>query len=156
MSDAKKRLMQDLRKLSKCPPEGISASPNEDDIMNWTCVIFGPDDTIWEGGIFQLTMNFSEEYPIKPPKVRFVTKMFHPNIYVNGDICLDILQNNWSATYDVSSILVSIQLLLNEPNPNSPANGEAADLFRRNKQEYNKRVQEIVEQSLADIEDEDE
>ena len=155
MSDAKKRLMQDLRKLSKCPPEGISASPNEDDIMNWTCVIFGPDDTIWEGGIFQLKMVFNEEYPIRPPKVTFTTQMFHPNIYKDGNICLDILKENWSPTYDVMAILSSIQLLLNEPNPASPANGEAADLYVRNKREYDRRVKEVVEKSLADFEDED-
>ena len=65
---------------------------------------------------------FTEEYPNKPPTVRFVSKMFHPNVYADGGICLDILQNRWSPTYDVSAILTSIQSLLDEPNPNSPAN----------------------------------
>ena len=147
--------MHDLRKMSRDAPEGITASPDGDDIMQWTCIIFGPDDTIWEGGIFQLKMVFSEEYPIKPPTVVFITKMFHPNIYVNGNICLDILKENWSPTYDVIAILSSIQLLLNEPNPQSPANGEAADLFVRNKREYDRRVREIVELSLLDFEDDE-
>ncbi|EKE40095.1 hypothetical protein ENUP19_0141G0023 [Entamoeba nuttalli] len=154
-ANARKRLLIDLKKLSQSPPEGISACPDEDDIMKWTCVIFGPDDTIWESGIFQLSMTFTEEYPIKPPKVVFISKMFHPNVYPNGNICLDILSSQWSPTYDVIAILSSIQLLLNEPNPSSPANGEAAELFVRNKREYNRRVREIVDESLKAVEDED-
>ena len=83
--------------------------------------------------------------------------MFHPNIYLDGSICLDILQNQWSPIYDVSAILTSIQSLLCDPNPGSPANSEAAQLFLSNKREYNRRVREIVEQSwLAAGEDEEE
>uniref|UniRef100_A0A8C5W7J4 Ubiquitin conjugating enzyme E2 B n=1 Tax=Leptobrachium leishanense TaxID=445787 RepID=A0A8C5W7J4_9ANUR len=83
-------------------------------------------------------------------KLRFVSKMFHPNVYADGSICLDILQNRWSPTYDVSSILTSIQSLLDEPNPNSPANSQAAQLYQENKREYEKRVSAIVEQSWND------
>ena len=77
--------------------------------------------------------------------------MFHPNVYSNGDLCLDILQNRWSPTYDVCAILTSIQSLLHDPNPNSPANVEAARLFTENKKEYNRRVKETVELSWEDI-----
>ena len=127
---------------------------------------------------------FTEEYPNKPPTVRFVSKMFHPNVYADGGkfntisiklkiimenlifpnmaicsflmryiyfrilgICLDILQNRWSPTYDVSAILTSIQSLLDEPNPNSPANSVAAQLYQENRREYEKRVAAIVESS---------
>uniref|UniRef100_A0A8D2PPL5 Ubiquitin conjugating enzyme E2 B n=1 Tax=Zosterops lateralis melanops TaxID=1220523 RepID=A0A8D2PPL5_ZOSLA len=99
---------------------------------------------------FKLVIEFSEEYPNKPPTVRFLSKMFHPNVYADGSICLDILQNRWSPTYDVSSILTSIQSLLDEPNPNSPANSQAAQLYQENKREYEKRVSAIVEQSWND------
>ncbi|XP_059126503.1 ubiquitin-conjugating enzyme E2 B isoform X3 [Peromyscus eremicus] len=101
-------------------------------------------------GTFKLVIEFSEEYPNKPPTVRFLSKMFHPNVYADGSICLDILQNRWSPTYDVSSILTSIQSLLDEPNPNSPANSQAAQLYQENKREYEKRVSAIVEQSWND------
>ncbi|TWW55243.1 Ubiquitin-conjugating enzyme E2 A [Takifugu flavidus] len=101
-------------------------------------------------GTFKLTIEFTEEYPNKPPTVRFISKMFHPNVYADGSICLDILQNRWSPTYDVSSILTSIQSLLDEPNPNSPANSQAAQLYQENKREYEKRVSAIVEQSWCD------
>nr|GEW71980.1 ubiquitin-conjugating enzyme E2 2 [Tanacetum cinerariifolium] len=98
-------------------------------------------------GTFKLTLQFSEDYPNKPPTVRFISRMFHPNIYADGSICLDILQNQWSPIYDVAAILTSIQSLLCDPNPNSPANSEAARLFSENKREYNRKVREVVEQS---------
>lgn len=79
--------------------------------------------------------------------------MFHPNVYSDGALCLDILQNRWSPSYDVSSILTSIQSLLDEPNPASPANAEAAKLFQENRCEYEKRIQKIVEQSWLDFDD---
>lgn len=69
-----------------------------------------PHDTPFEDGTFKLTIRFTEEYPNKAPAVRFVSKMFHPNVYADGGICLDILQNRWSPTYDVSAILTSIQV----------------------------------------------
>ncbi|XP_028631707.1 ubiquitin-conjugating enzyme E2 B isoform X1 [Grammomys surdaster] len=112
--------------------------------------VFRPEGTPFEDGTFKLVIEFSEEYPNKPPTVRFLSKMFHPNVYADGSICLDILQNRWSPTYDVSSILTSIQSLLDEPNPNSPANSQAAQLYQENKREYEKRVSAIVEQSWND------
>jgi hypothetical protein len=89
----------------------------------------------------------TQDYPNKPPKVKFVSKIFHPNVYADGAICLDILQNQWSPIYDIAAILTSIQSLLNDPNPNSPANAEAARLWQENRREYAKRVKEVVEQS---------
>lgn len=115
--------------------------------MVWNAVIFGPEDTPFEDGTFKLILNFDETYPNKPPQVRFTSKMFHPNVYQDGKLCLDILQNRWSPTYDVSAILTSIQSLLHDPNPNSPANSEAASLYNENRREYIRRVREIVEES---------
>jgi len=144
---ARRRLIRDFQRLQKDPPFGVNGAPEENDIMKWTAVIFGPTDTPWEGGTFKLTLDFSEEYPNKPPKVKFVTKMFHPNIYADGSICLDILSNQWSPSYDVASVLTSIQSLLCDPNPLSPANHEAARLFQENRKEYNRKVADFVEKS---------
>ena len=102
---ARKRLMRDFKRLQKDPPAGISGTPTEANIMLWHAVIFGPEDTPWEGGTFKLNLTFSEDYPNKAPVVKFESKMFHPNIYNDGGICLDILQNQWSPIYDVSAIL---------------------------------------------------
>ena len=144
---ARKRLVRDFKRLQSDPPTGISGAPTESNIMLWHAVMFGPEDTPWEGGTFKLTLQFTEEYPNKAPTVKFVTKMFHPNIYADGSICLDILQNQWSPIYDVAAVMTSIQSLLCDPNPNSPANSEAATLFRDSVREYNKRVQLVVENS---------
>lgn len=161
-------------RLQEDPPTGVSGAPTDNNIMIWNAVIFGPHDTPFEDGTFKLTIEFTEEYPNKPPTVRFVSKMFHPNVYADGGICLDILQNRWSPTYDVSAILTSIQVgtpyirhlyiawihyiillvvlqsLLSDPNPNSPANSMAAQLYKENRREYEKRVKACVEQSFID------
>uniref|UniRef100_A0A8D0UTM4 Ubiquitin conjugating enzyme E2 B n=1 Tax=Sus scrofa TaxID=9823 RepID=A0A8D0UTM4_PIG len=109
-----------ISRLQEDPPVGVSGAPSENNIMQWNAVIFGPEGTPFE------------------------------DVYADGSICLDILQNRWSPTYDVSSILTSIQSLLDEPNPNSPANSQAAQLYQENKREYEKRVSAIVEQSWND------
>ena len=80
------------------------------DDMSDPSVLHRPHDTPFEDGTFKLTLEFTEEYPNKPPTVKFVSKMFHPNVYADGGICLDILQNRWSPTYDVAAILTSIQV----------------------------------------------
>jgi len=144
---SRRRLMRDFKRLQNDPPAGISGAPCPDNVMSWNAVIFGPAETPFEDGTFKLALEFSNEYPNKPPQVRFVTKMFHPNVYANGELCLDILQNRWSPTYDVAAILTSIQSLLHDPNPNSPANAEAATLYRENRKEYVRRVRETVENS---------
>lgn len=110
-------------------------------------------DTPFEDGTFKLTLTFDESYPNKPPTVKFLSRMFHPNVYTNGELCLDILQNRWSPTYDVAAILTSIQSLLHDPNPNSPANAEAAQLYRENMKEYVRRVKATVEESWLDSEE---
>ncbi|CAF1604083.1 unnamed protein product [Didymodactylos carnosus] len=121
----------------------------------------GPTDTCFEDGTFTLLMEFSDQYLLKPPNVPFTCKMLHPNVYADGSICLDILQRNWSPTYDVTSILISIRSLLNDPNPNSPANKEAAKLFLENKRLYETKVKKLIErqkmndQTLLDDEDEE-
>lgn len=75
-------------------------------------VIIGPADTPFEDGTFRLVMQFEEQYPNKPPQVKFISQMFHPNVYATGELCLDILQNRWSPTYDVAAVLTSIQRLV--------------------------------------------
>ncbi|RLN10843.1 hypothetical protein BBJ28_00010053 [Nothophytophthora sp. Chile5] len=159
---ARRRLMRDFRKLQNDPPSGVSGAPMDNNIMLWQAVIFGPDDTPWEGGTFNLTLEFSEDYPNKAPTVKFITKMFHPNstllLFCSlGMRSCDSIRwnssrtNQWSPIYDISAILTSIQSLLCDPNPNSPANSEAARLFQENRREYNRRVREIVEQSWQAI-----
>jgi len=146
-SSAKRRLINDFKRFEKEDSNGIFASPLNDDVLTWEAVIFGPDDSPWEGGTFKLLLEFTEEYPTKPPSIKFITNMYHPNIYSDGKICLDILTNQWSPIYDVHTVLTSIQSLLSDPNPDSPANAEAARLYTENVQEYYKKVKDCVENS---------
>lgn len=156
LTGARKRLTTDLKKLQAESPAGVCAVPQANDIMLWHAVIFGPPETPFEDGAFKLVMQFTEQYPFKPPKVKFLSRMFHPNVYASGDICLDVLQNQWSSTMNVQAILLSIQSLLDEPNPKSPANKEAAELFTEDKIAYEKKVWACVEESWRDIDGEDE
>jgi ubiquitin-conjugating enzyme E2 A len=143
----RRRLLNDIKRIEAEDSSGVFAAPLKDNMLCWEAVIFGPDDTHWEGGCFKLSLEFSEEYPTKPPNVKFLTNMYHPNIYADGKICLDILTNQWSPIYDVLTVLTSIQSLLTDPNPDSPANAEAARLYTENLQEYYKKVKDCVENS---------
>mmetsp|Transcript_19406 Transcript_19406/g.21581 ORF Transcript_19406/g.21581 Transcript_19406/m.21581 type:complete len:159 (+) Transcript_19406:32-508(+) len=144
------RLLADYKSMLDEPPEGVSASPvDEDNMFIWNATIFGPDETEWEGGILPLILKFPEEYPSKPPKVRFTVPIFHPNVYNDGSICLDIIQDKWRPIYTVNTILLSIQSLLTDPNPASPANPMAAKIFSDNVREYKKRVRKFVQTSMG-------
>ncbi|KAK8798060.1 hypothetical protein WA171_005587 [Blastocystis sp. BT1] len=144
LNESGKRLLRDLKNLHKDPPAGIAASPIDNNIYKWEGVIIGPDNTPYEGGVFKLLLEFQDNYPNSPPKVKFLSNIFHPNVFGDGRICLDILQNQWSPVNDVSAVLLSIQSLLSDPNPLSPANYEAARLYTENRTEYNRRVKQVV------------
>mmetsp|Transcript_35534 Transcript_35534/g.49329 ORF Transcript_35534/g.49329 Transcript_35534/m.49329 type:complete len:156 (+) Transcript_35534:197-664(+) len=143
------RLMSDLKAINQEPPDGCSASPqSEDNLYVWSATIFGPDETPWEGGIFSLRMTFGEQYPEKPPRIRFTSEIFHPNVYNDGTICMDIIQDQWSPCHSVCTLLTSIQSLLSDPNPASPANPEAAQLLQNDKPAYVKRIRRLAQKSV--------
>jgi ubiquitin-conjugating enzyme E2 A len=87
----------------------LEAFSHPNSSLDRNAVIIGPADTPFEDGTFRLVMHFEEQYPNKPPAVKFISQMFHPNVYATGELCLDILQNRWSPTYDVAAVLTSIQ-----------------------------------------------
>ena len=149
---AESRLLGDFKRLQIDPPFGISAAPIGNDIMLWNAVICGPNQTPFEDGTFKLTLEFSDKYPYEPPAVKFLSKMFHPNIFEeDGRVGLDILENSkWSPAFNVSAILVSVQSLLSDPNPDRSAHRLAGRLFKKNQAEYLKKVKECVVQSWSD------
>ncbi|GAB4823452.1 hypothetical protein N2152v2_010498 [Parachlorella kessleri] len=143
------RLLSDLKAIQQSPPDGVSASPlSDDNLFVWGASILGPPDTPWEGGVFQLRITFSENYPEKPPRVRFTSEIFHPNVYGDGTLCMDIIQDQWSPIHNICSILTSIQSLLTDPNCASPANPEAAHIFTHDRKLYNRRVRRIAQKSV--------
>ncbi|AEE32556.1 ubiquitin-conjugating enzyme 20 [Arabidopsis thaliana] len=143
-----KRLQSELMGLMMGGGPGISAFPEEDNIFCWKGTITGSKDTVFEGTEYRLSLSFSNDYPFKPPKVKFETCCFHPNVDVYGNICLDILQDKWSSAYDVRTILLSIQSLLGEPNISSPLNTQAAQLWS-NQEEYRKMVEKLYKPPSA-------
>ena len=114
---ALRRIQKELADLQKDPPANCSAGPNADDKFSWNASIMGPEDSPYHGGVFFLSVNFPSDYPFKPPKFAFTTRIFHPNINANGSICLDILKETWSPALTVSKVLLSISSLLTDPNP---------------------------------------
>lgn len=144
------RLTRELNKLQSESDkvDGITIEkPN--DLMIWFAKINGPSDTPYEEGVFDIQLTFDNDYPVKAPSVKFLTPMYHPNIYRDGKICVDILQSHeWTPAQNVRTILVSIMSLLMDPNPSSPANREAAELYNKDKTAYEQKVRKFIKDCM--------
>ncbi|RNA12426.1 ubiquitin-conjugating enzyme E2 R2 [Brachionus plicatilis] len=143
-SAATRALQQELKSIQKEPLEGFTVSLVNDNLFEWEVAIFGPPNTLYQGGYFKSHIKFPSDYPYSPPSVRFATKMWHPNIYENGDVCISILHppvddptntelpsEKWNPAQNVRTVMMSIISLLNEPNTFSPANVDASVMYRR-------------------------
>ena len=134
---ASKRILKELLDLKKDPPGDCSAGPtDENDIFTWEAVIFGPSDSPYAGGIFNATIQFPMDYPFKPPRVMFTTKIYHPNINKEGFICLDILKQNWSPALTITKVLLSVISMLTDPNPDDPLMPDIANQYKKDRAEY--------------------
>ena len=111
-------------------------------MIHWIGWIEGPEDTPYAGGKFHLTIDFPTDYPFKPPKMQFITPVYHPNISNSGEICLDILHSQWSPALTVCDLLISLCSLLADPNPEHGLNKEALKLYRTNVEKYNETARE--------------
>ncbi|XP_056611216.1 ubiquitin-conjugating enzyme E2 E3 [Triplophysa dalaica] len=117
LSSSAKRIQKELAEITLDPPPNCSAGPKGDNIYEWRSTILGPPGSVYEGGVFFLDITFSSDYPFKPPKVTFRTRIYHCNINSQGVICLDILKDNWSPALTISKVLLSICSLLTDCNP---------------------------------------
>ncbi|RDX42681.1 hypothetical protein K466DRAFT_586426 [Polyporus arcularius HHB13444] len=126
-----KRLSSELMTLMMSSSPGISAFPRSDaNLFDWVGTIEGPAGTVYAGLKFKIAISFPSNYPMAPPAMKFESPCYHPNVDINGGgICLDILQDKWSAVYSVQTILLSLQSLLGEPNNASPLNPDAAAIW---------------------------
>ena len=130
------RLGKEFKDIVQDPPSNCTAKPKDDNIFEWDAQIYGPKNTPYEGGIFNLHILYPPNYPFKPPKINFKTKVYHPNIDSSGNICLDILKDNWSPALTISKILLSICSLMNEPNPKDPLVPDIAKEYTDNHSLY--------------------
>lgn len=168
-ASAVKALSLELKKLQNEPTEGFHITPNEDNLLIWTVGIFGPPNTIYQGGYFRAQIRFPNNYPYSPPTFKFLNKIWHPNVYDNGDLCISILHppvndpqsgelpsERWNPTQNVRTIMMSVISLLNEPNTNSPANVDASVMYKKWKDskgaddEYARIIKKQVELSKED------
>jgi len=124
-----KRIQKELADITIDPPCNCSAGPKGDNIYEWVSTIMGPANSVYEKGIFFLDITFPQDYPFKPPKVTFVTKIYHCNISSQGSICLDILKDQWSPALTISKVLLSICSLLTDANPDDPLVGSIAQQY---------------------------
>lgn len=128
-----------LRSLSSLPPSALLCSSPL-------------PQTPWAGGIYKLVMEFSEDYPSRPPRCRFDPPLFHPNVYPSGTVCLSILdaEKGWRPSITVKQILLGVQSLLDTPNASDPANGDAYALFTRSKAAYTEKIRQIAAKSAQE------
>jgi len=153
-------LKRQLLELNKNPNNGFSAGlKDEENIYEWEIMIMGPPDTYYEGGFFKASLSFPKDYPIRPPKMKFISEIWHPNVETDGSVCISILhepgddkygyerpEERWLPIHTVETILLSVISILSDPNPDSPANVDAAKEFRERKttQDFRKRVARCV------------
>ncbi|KAK9456208.1 ubiquitin-conjugating enzyme/RWD-like protein [Dipodascopsis uninucleata] len=150
------RLQEERKQWRKDHPFGFYARPNKAsdgslDLMNWSVGIPGKPNTLWAGGLYKLTISFPEEYPTKPPKCRFAPNFWHPNVYPSGTVCLSILNEDeaWKPAITIKQILLGIQDLLDDPNPDSPAQADAFNAFKRDRALYERRVRQQAKEYTA-------
>lgn len=140
-----KRIIKEIEKIKNGDFKEVEINiPDEGNIRNLNAILNGPEDTAYEDIKYTVSIKLGKDYPMKAPTVKFVSKIFHPNVGSKGSICLDILQNKWSPAMSIANIITSLQLLLQEPNPLSPLNGEAARLFENDKDKYSKKVKDLI------------
>ncbi|CAM0903223.1 unnamed protein product [Alopecurus aequalis] len=144
---ARSRLAEERKSWRKNHPHGFVAKPEtltdgSVNLMIWQCVIPGKQGTDWEGGYFPLTLQFDDNYPTTPPVCKFPAGFFHVNVYDSGLVCLSILGDAWKPSITVKQVLIGIQELFDDPNPNSAAQHRCYELYKKNMAEYKKRVRE--------------
>ncbi len=137
-----KKEWSDINQEIEKSNENISVKLVNDELIHWNATIIGPVGSPFEGGNFTLDITFPSEYPFKPPVIKFLNKMYHPNISTIGAICLDILKDQWSPALSIFKVLLSISSLLMDPNPNDPLSPDVANIYKSNRELYNKTARE--------------
>ena len=136
-----KRIKKDLINMMNNPPLNCSAGLiSDDNLYEWQGTIIGPSGTPYANGAFQLYITFPKDYPFRPPKVKFKTPIYHPNINSSGEICLDILKDKWSPALTIQKVLLSLCSLLNDPNPDDPLVPDIARLYKTNRNKFNENA----------------
>lgn len=150
------RLKRELEKLKTNPPSGISYYlKTEDQLDILEADMMGPSDSPYEDGLFKLEITIPDKYPFEPPMFKFVTKVYHPNIDVEGRICLDLLKmppaGSWKPTVGITNVLIAIQVLLRCPNPDDPLMADIGDEYKNNKEEFERKAREHTQNYATQV-----
>jgi len=140
-----RQVTKELMELQKEPPEGVRVFINEDDITDIHATIDGPESTPYAGGHFRVKLVLGKTFPSEPPKGFFLTKIFHPNVAKNGEICVNTLKRDWKSDYGLKHILLTIKCLLIVPNPESALNEEAGKMLLEHYDDYFSRAKMFTE-----------
>ncbi|KAH9500010.1 Nedd8-conjugating enzyme UbcE2M [Bulinus truncatus] len=137
-SAAQLRVQKDINELN-LPRTCQVEFPDPDDLLNFK-VIISPDEEFYRGGRFVFSFKVGQGYPHDPPKVKCETMVYHPNIDLEGNVCLNILREDWKPVLTINSIVYGLQYLFLEPNPEDPLNKEAAEVLQTNRRLFEQNV----------------
>ena len=146
-----RRIQKEYKDFQKDAPENCSAGPRKENMYIWDAMIMGPSDSPFVGGIFNLEIHFPTDYPFKPPKVVFLTRVYHPNISSLGSICLDILKEQWSPALTVNKVLLSVCSLLTDANPRDHLVHEIANEFINDRAKYDLIAREWTQKYASGV-----
>ncbi|XP_018570973.1 ubiquitin-conjugating enzyme E2 T-like [Anoplophora glabripennis] len=145
----RQRLSRELAKMEISPPQGICVFPKSEKFDILEAKITGPEETPYQNGVFNLEIIVPERYPFAPPSIKFVTKIYHPNIDDNGRICLDLIKmppaGNWKPTIGLEGLLIAIRMLLETPNPDDPLMADIAEEFKNYNKDFVRKAKMFTE-----------
>ncbi len=127
-----KRLRKEVEQEASSTDEFIQLNcVGDSDLQYWIACIRGPPNSCYSGFVFDVEIRVPNDYPIGPPSMKFLTKIFHPNIHFStGEVCIDILKKDWSPAWSLQSACRAIQSVLSDPNADSPLNCDAGNMLR--------------------------
>ncbi|CAG9464422.1 unnamed protein product [Pedinophyceae sp. YPF-701] len=144
LSPSEMRMQKDMGELDLDSSTVINFVDGPDQVMHFEVVIRPPERTPYHGGRFRFDVSVPLTYPHDPPKVRCLTKVYHPNIDLEGNVCLNILREDWKPVLSVNSVIIGLQFLMSDPNPDDPLNKEAAEMMRARRSQFENVVAQHV------------
>ncbi|KEP53750.1 ubiquitin-conjugating enzyme E2 [Rhizoctonia solani 123E] len=141
-----RRATKEIKSIQDNPIEGLTVTPEEDNFVVWNCSIKARDDSPYKKGTFKFKVELPQDYPFKAPVVTFQTKIYHPGINEEGQICLPLLRDEWKPATSMTTVLSTILEKVNNPSPDDPYEPAIAAQLKDNKPEFLAKAQEWTKQ----------